>query len=198
LIGNFPLYYKNTIPLFLALILLIILVILEARLGWFERFRRWAKPPQYNTLQIPLHAKFLAALTLWLLAVPVIIGACIFIVALAMTAFVIPWSALGHQEAEAECQLAAKTWPLVTFTGDERVAIDKHAAPTARELLCGTDSCALIRDGATFVVLRTAVQRADAMPIADRESLLWPAKKAPPVPAQETLCYRPPLKPASN
>ena len=122
----------------------------------------------------------------------------VFIAALALTAFVIPWSALGRQEAVAECQLPAKSWPLVTFTGDERVELDNHVIPTARELLCGTDSCALIRDGAVFVVPRTSVERADAMPIRDRESLFLPTKKTPPLPAQEMLCYRPPLKTASK
>jgi len=196
---NYPRYLYAIAPVLVIGLLLRFLAGSEAIRRGFRRFHRWVKRRQYVTPKPPLRAKYFVALTTWLLTAPVFIGIFIMVLAALLTTFVLPWIALGQQEAKEECQAIAKTSPLVSFAGDKRVEFDKQASPTARLLLCGSDFCALIRDGATLVIQRTAVQRIEAISIADLESLETKVtEKASSVPDQETLCYRPPPKPASR
>lgn len=178
-------------------LILTLLILLAQRLGWFVLLKRAIhrrrkatiakrlkrKRPSYvwipllgiaPTVLLPL----LTIFGLWL------IGIVIYVVAL-------PFDLLGRKEAQYECEIPANDYQLVLFNGDENAGGNAKVFGTARLIQCGDNFCALIRDGETFVIQRSAIIRTIGMPISPPDQERH-QKKATKVPKEQMLCYRPP------
>lgn len=98
--------------------------------------------------------------------------------------FVSPFWTLGRYLAELDCASVASSHQVVHYVGEPTLDSSGKPLPPSRLLQCGPEFCALIRDGASLVIPRTAIQSVEGAPIGKKNA-------SSPVPEDLQFCHGP-------
>jgi len=175
LLHTYPQVLRPASILTIVIVSLSLIVWAGRRCGWWsglarsiERLRNmrwlqsiWAKAPK----DMVKHVAYGGIPGLMLMSMPLMFLILTSLLAAVIAYLVIPFWMLGTAWAEEVCSSPAAASPVVHYVGNIDANIPSQTSSPARLLQCGTDFCALIRDGEAFVIARTAVQWVGGIPI---------------------------------
>ena len=178
-----------------ATVLLPVLGLVGRKRGWWTALGKWivrvgnTRPLRWLFARAPRdivrHVAYGGMPAVVVMSIPLMLLTLTVVIALLIGVFVIPFWSLGRAEAKIECGNAAENYPSVHYVSEASAAnVDKSLSP-ARLLQCGSEFCALIRDGEAFVIPRTAIQSVGGVPIGSNSNA------AAKIPHDKQLCYKP-------
>lgn len=129
--------------------------------NWIGLKRSAAKPAK----EVVKHVAIGGVPALVLASMPLMFLVLTFYLALIIAITVLPFWNLGQRQARADCRAAASSHQVVHYTGEPKQDESGKPLAPARLLRCGPEFCALVRDGESFVVPRTAIQSVLGRPI---------------------------------
>lgn len=189
--NSYPKYLETIWQPLLILFGMIFVLSMTNKLGLHERLRARIRSNKGKARNHSQRLTFAGSVMLiWMLSVPLILMAVMFMIALFLVVLILPFDNLGHFGAQEFCKTEAERVPLVHFFGDERAATESGRSTTARLLRCGTDFCALIHDGEAFVIPRQSIQRTDGMPLRVSQTSASSEPQNKQISAEAQLCYR--------
>jgi hypothetical protein len=188
---SYPQYLETVWQPLLILFGMIFVLWTANKLGLHERLRERIRSNKGKARNHSQRLTFAGGVMLiWMLSVPLILMAVMFMIALFLVVLILPFDNLGHFGAQEFCKTEAERVPLVRFLGDERAGTEGRGPATARILRCGTDFCALIRDGEAFVVPRQSIQRTDGMLLRVSQTSASKELQNKQISVEAQLCYR--------